>query len=153
FDHWSLALKVSNQPAMEGGAAPQSGVQVTQLSVTSRLPRMEMHAHQEEADSGTASGTVSVVLEFKRPVHIKLVTAWMVLSIAAIAACVVFLTPVDALIASATGLVLAVWGIRGILLGTVVPAISAVDAALVVVVVFVLFTTLVRIVWLFESRS
>jgi hypothetical protein len=94
-----------------------------------------------------------VVLEFERPLHLQMMAAWMILSIAAIAACVVFLSSVEALIASAAGLVLAVWGIRGILLGSLIPATSAVDSALAIIVVLVLMATLVRIVWLFESRS
>jgi hypothetical protein len=153
FDVWTLSLKVSFESAAEGdAAAPDGEAPALALSVTSRLPRMEMYPHEDDAATPGGS-TVAAVLEFKRPAYLRLLTIWMILSIAAIAACVVFLSPVDALIGSAAGLVLAVWGIRGILLGTLIPASSAVDSALALVVVFVLIATLVRIGWLFESRS
>jgi hypothetical protein len=154
FDRWALVLKVDHAPAAEGGAAAsEDDVAPIALSVTSRLPRMEMHPRAHDADDAGSGGGVAVVLQFERPTYLPLVTIWMILSVAAIAACVVILSSTEALVASSAGLVLAVWGIRGILLGSLVPATSAVDIALSVVVVFILVATLVRIVWLFENRG
>jgi hypothetical protein len=150
FDNWNLALQVDRAGAPANGAAnDSSGSGSSELTVYSRVPRMEMHPQQE----ATSNGGTMTVLSFERPMYLQVMTVLTILLVAVIAATVVFRTPGEALIASATGLVLAVWGIRGILLGTLVPAVSAVDAALTLIVMFILTTTLVRIVWLFERRS
>ncbi|MGD9893872.1 MAG: hypothetical protein AB7R89_26335 [Dehalococcoidia bacterium] len=150
FDDWNLVLQVADAdgPANGGTSGPGDGG-TFEVTVLSRVPRMEMHPQQEDTSSGAAES----VLAFERPVYLQVMTVLTILLIAVIAATVVFRSPVEALIASAAGLVLAVWGIRGILLGTLVPAVSAVDSALILIVMFILTTTLVRIVWLFERRS
>jgi hypothetical protein len=150
FDDWNLALQVDRAEAPANGAPSEpSGNRTFQVTVFGRVPRMEMHPQQEAPSSGAAL----TVLEFERPIYLQVMTVLTILLVAVIAATVVLRTPIEALIASATGLVLAVWGIRGILLGTLVPAVSAVDTALTLIVMFILTTTLVRIVWLFERRS
>jgi hypothetical protein len=141
--------------ATTGGTLEGAGA--VALTVQSRLSRLAMRPVSGDtpdlAVAPPAAGAARTVLDFERPVYIKGLIVQVVLLTAAIAACVVFLTPVNALIASAVGLVLAVWGVRGILLGTVTPAASAVDSALTMVVIFVLIATMTRILWLFETRS
>jgi hypothetical protein len=113
-------------------------------------------------ESGDARTTASypqgpdvsrTVLDFERPIYIQGLTVEVIVLTATIAACVVTLTPVNALITSAVGLVLAVWGVRGILLGTLAPSLSTVDMALALVVILVLIATMTRIMWLFEPHS
>ncbi len=61
--------------------------------------------------------------------------------------------PLDQLIINSGALVLGVWGIRSILLGTGVPGFTAVDLALAVVILFLLATITVRTLYLLEDSS
>ncbi|MDP8962012.1 MAG: hypothetical protein M3N32_10420 [Actinomycetota bacterium] len=50
-------------------------------------------------------------------------------------------------------LVLGVWGIRAILLGSVVPGLTSIDLSLIGVILFLLITITVRTLWLLEERA
>jgi hypothetical protein len=80
-------------------------------------------------------------------------TVLLVLLVSAAAAYAVFLRPLNELIVGSGALVLGVWGVRGVLLGTSIPGITAVDLALIVVMLFLLATITVRTAWLLEERS
>ncbi len=83
-------------------------------------------------------------LTFERPLYIKVLTILLVLLVSAAAAYAVFMRPFDQLVLNSGALVLGVWGIRAILLGTSVPGITAVDLALSVVILFMLVAITVR---------
>ena len=61
--------------------------------------------------------------------------------------------PLDQLIINSGALVLGVWGIRSILLGSAVPGLTAVDISLSVVILFLLVTITARTLWLLEENS
>jgi hypothetical protein len=83
-------------------------------------------------------------LTFERPLYLRVLTILLVLLVSAVAAYAVFMRPFDQLILNAGALVLGVWGIRAILLGTAVPGITAVDLALSMVILFMLVAITVR---------
>src|SRR5207253_11279785 len=73
----------------------------------------------------------------------------LVLLVSAAAAYAVFMRPLDQLVLNSGALILGVWGVRSILLGSSVPGITAVDLALSVVILFLL----VAITWRSEEHT
>jgi hypothetical protein len=93
------------------------------------------------------------LVTFGRPLYLKALTILLVLLVSAAAAYAVFLRPLNELIIGSGALVLGVWGVRAVLLGPSLPGITAVDLALIVVMLFLLATITVRTAWLLEERS
>lgn len=83
-------------------------------------------------------------MAFSRPLYLQVLALLLVLLVTAAAAYAVFLRPLDELVVNAGALVLGVWGIRAILLGTNVPGFTAVDLALSVVILFLLAAMTIR---------
>ncbi len=92
-------------------------------------------------------------LTFSRPLYLKVLTVLLVLLVTAAAAYAVFMRPLDQLVINSGALVLGVWGIRSILLGTNVPGITAVDLGLSVVILFLLAAITVRAMFYLQRRS
>ncbi len=92
-------------------------------------------------------------VRFKRPLYLQVLTVCLVLLVTAAAAYAVFLRPLDQLIINAGALILGVWGIRVILLGTNLPGLTAVDLALWAVILFLLVAITVRTLWLLEEGT
>ncbi len=90
---------------------------------------------------------------FTRPLYLKVLTVLLVLLVTAAAAYAVFMRPLDQLVINSGALVLGVWGIRSILLGTSVPGITSVDLALSVVILFLLAAITVRAMLYLHRRS
>jgi hypothetical protein len=93
------------------------------------------------------------VVRFRRPLYLQVLTVCLVLLVTAAAAYAVFLRPLDQLIINAGALILGVWGIRVILLGTSLIGLTAVDLALWSVILFLLVTITVRTLWLLEEGT
>jgi hypothetical protein len=93
------------------------------------------------------------VVRFGRPLYLQVLTVCLVLLVTAAAAYAVFLRPLDQLIINAGALILGVWGIRVILLGTSLVGLTAVDLALWTVILFLLVTITVRTLWLLEEGT
>jgi len=93
------------------------------------------------------------VVRFSRPLYLQVLTVCLVLLVTAAAAYAVFLRPLDQLIINAGALILGVWGIRVILLGTSLIGLTAVDLALWSVILFLLVTITVRTLWLLEQGT
>lgn len=92
-------------------------------------------------------------ITFRRPTYIKVLTLLLVMLVTAAAAYAVFMRPLDQLIINAGALILGVWGVRAILLGTVFPGVTLVDLALIVVILVLLVTITVRTLYLLEEKS
>ncbi len=92
-------------------------------------------------------------LTFSRPLYLKVLTVLLVLLVTAAAAYAVFMRPLDQLVINSGALVLGVWGIRSILLGTNVPGITAVDLGLSVVILFLLAAITIRAAFYLQRRS
>ena len=103
------------------------------------------YAPQSVRPLGTSYQYVSVEdLALERPLYLKAVTVLLVVLISAAAAYAVFMRPFEQLLGNTGGLVLSVWGIRAVLLGTSVPGVTAVDLALAVVIILLLVAITVR---------
>src|SRR6266545_3054727 len=107
-------------------------------------PRYVMRApvpldgEQYQADVDVEPYAYVDLLTFERPLYVRVLTVLLVLLVTAAAAYAVFLRPLDQLIINSGALVLGVWGIRSIMLGSGVPGVTAVDLALSVVILFLL---------------
>jgi hypothetical protein len=89
-----------------------------------------------------------------RPAYLKILTILLVLLVTAAAAFAVFMRPLDQLVTSVGALVLGIWGVRSILVGTnAVPGETAVDLSLSVVTLFLLLAITVRSLMFFDERS
>jgi len=89
-----------------------------------------------------------------RPAYLKILTILLVLLVTAAAAFAVFMRPLDQLVTSVGALVLGIWGVRSILVGTnAVPGETAVDLSLSVVTLFLLLAIAARTLMFFDERS
>jgi hypothetical protein len=153
FDTWTLTILVTPFQT----SADQGG-QIT-LSAENRVPRLQLQRQAivgSQAGAGGVSGgpsTVQVNLEFQRPPYLKIISVLLVLLVAAAAAYAVFLRPLSELIINAGALVLGVWGIRAVMLGTELTFMTGVDLALMGIILFLLVTLTLRTLWSLERRS
>ena len=92
---------------------------------------------------------------FERPLYLTVLTGFLVVLVTAAAAHAVFPRPLDPLIINinAGALVLGVWGVRSILLGSDLPGMTVVDLALAVVILVLLATISARTLWLPEEGT
>lgn len=96
-------------------------------------------------DEGVLYNWVSAYsMTFGRPLYLQVLTVLLVMLVTAAAAYAVLMRPLDQLVINAGALILGVWGIRAILLGTGVPGITAVDLCLILVILFLLVAMTVR---------
>jgi hypothetical protein len=96
-------------------------------------------------DEGTLYNWVSAYsMTFARPLYLQVLTVLLVMLVTAAAAYAVFMRPLDQLVINAGALILGVWGIRAILLGTGVPGVTAVDLCLILVILFLLVAMTIR---------
>jgi hypothetical protein len=163
FDQHILALGIMVEHILPDGAvqrlSPEEARAYLNVSLQARIPRAVMRA--PIALDGTqfqASGDVEPyahldLLTFERPAYVRVLTVLLVLLVTAAAAYAVFLRPLDQLIINSGALVLGVWGIRSIMVGSSAPGVTALDLALSVVILFLLVAITVRTLWLLEERS
>jgi hypothetical protein len=162
FDSYRLAVGVVVDRLLPDGTVQTLSVEEARrylsVSIQGRIPRMKMEppvtvdpATLRTAENGEPYAVIEL-LTFQRPLYLKVLTVLLVLLVTAAAAYAVFMRPLDQLINSGA-LVLGVWGIRSILLGTAVPGVTAVDLALSVVILFLLATITVRTLYLLEESS
>jgi hypothetical protein len=163
FDSYRLGVGVVVQRILPDGTkqtlTPEEARQYVSMTIQGRIPRTSMNPPQP-IDPATLTGAgndeayaVVELLTFERPRYLKVLTILLVLLVSAAAAYAVFMRPLDQLIINSGALVLGVWGIRSILLGSSLPGLTAVDLALSVVILFLLATITVRTLYLLEDSS
>lgn len=163
FDSYRLGMGIIVERVLSDGTvqtlSPAEARGYISLSLQARIPRAKMDRPVSLDPAGVQNdadieqyATVEL-LTIERPVYLKVLTVLLVLLVTAAAAYAVFMRPLDQLIINSGALVLGVWGVRSILLGTAVPGFSAVDLALAVVILFLLVTITVRTLWLLEEST
>ena len=163
FDTYRLALGIVVDRLLPDGSTQtltaEEARRYLTVSLQGRVPRATMSRPMaidpttlEHPGNDEPYLTVQAVT-FGRPLYMKVLTVLLVLLVSAAAAYAVFLRPLNELIIGSGGLILGVWGIRGILLGTPFPGVTAVDVALTIVILFLLATITVRMAWLLEEQS
>ena len=160
FDRYALAIGVAMDRLYPDGREEtltfaQAADYVT-IWASARIPRVLVAPLADPADPTLDGGRPYLfvdVVHFSRPLYLQVLTVFLVLLAAAAAAYAVLLRPLDQLIINAGALILGVWGIRSILLGTSLPGLTAVDLALWSVILFLLVTLTVRTLWLLEDDT
>lgn len=89
----------------------------------------------------------SWVVIFSRPAYLQVLTILLVLLVIVAAIYAVLLRPLAELVINAGALVLGIWGIRSILLGSSPPGATLVDLALTMVIMFLLLAIVGRALW------
>jgi len=165
FDRYALALGVVMDRLYPDGREETltlaDAAEYVTIWASARIPkiRVEPLADPTEADPAIQAPADDQpylfvdVVRFSRPLYLQVLTIFLVLLVTAAAAYAVFLRPLDQLIINAGALILGVWGIRVILLGTTLPGLTAVDLALWSVILFLLLTITIRTLWLLEEDS
>ena len=155
YDEYHFALGILIRHVGDDGAdipfaATQAPGQQLFLSLRTQAPRLLVStpralAPQQLATRGQGLPyDLTAGMTFSRPAYLQVLAVLLVLLVTAAAAYAVLLRPLAELVLNAGVLVLGVWGIRAILLGTNVPGITAVDLALSVVILFLLVAITVR---------
>jgi hypothetical protein len=92
-------------------------------------------------------------LTFFRPAYLRILTVLLTLLIVLAAAYGVLIRPFTQIIPTVGGLVLGVWGIRSLLVGSYPPDSTGVDLVLETAILLLLFAVAVRAVSFMRSRS
>ena len=77
-------------------------------------------------------------LVFDRPAHLEILTVLLVLLVSVSAIIAVFMRQITDLVFGIGSLILAIWGVRSVLVPTPLPVVTSVDLALSIVILFVL---------------
>jgi len=163
FDTYQLWLGVVaflEQPdGSERALRPEELDRNLQITLEADLPRLNMAAptwiepDRVRADTDPVSFLYVFGLTFQRPEYLKELTVLLVLLIALSACFAVFLRPLHDLFLGIGGVILGVWGIRGIIVQGTSGYVTAVDLALSGVILFLLLTLAVRAVRHFHRLS
>src|SRR5262249_46391758 len=162
FDTPALVLGVLAEAARPDGTmaptTPAGGGPATYLGLQSQVQGLVM---AEPAPVDPASVRASVdpsgllyvrALHFRRPLYLQVLTVLLVGLIGAAAAYNVSTQPVPQLFLGLGGLILGVWGIRGILLAGGPPYVTVVDLLLSGVILILLAGMLVRVTFHFRGK-
>ena len=165
FDQWSFGVVVLPQRLLaDGTVAPAPGGDQLAISLQSRIPRLVLTPDPNRAEAVATAATLLgvtpdqvpaslAIFHLNRPVYLQVLTVLLVLLVTAAAAYAVFLRPLDQLLINAGGLILGIWGVRAILLGTDLSVLTLVDLVLMSVILFLLVMITARVLWLVEPKS
>jgi hypothetical protein len=159
FDRFRLDLVVYATTVAaddtETVAAPALGTGLLNFSVENRIPRIKMDAPHRQVSPPPNLPFIQFddTLKLSRPLYLEVMTSLLVLLVTAAAAYAVFMRPLDQLIINSGALVLGVWGIRAILLGSGLSLVTLVDLSLSGVILFLLVGITVRTLWVIEART
>jgi len=153
FDAYRLRLGLDlPPPESEPAGGPPSGANPAAGSVLgtlqSQLVRFEMDPPVIVAvgPSADAADTPNLVydLEFTRPAYLPVIAVLLVVFVAMSSALALLTQPIDGLMLGVGGLILAIWGVRSVLVPSWLEAVTAVDLALSGVILLLLIGVAVR---------
>lgn len=149
FDTYQLRLGIDvPPPESEPAGGPTSGQVLGTLQ--SQLFRFTMADPVIVAAAPKAVTDESLAphrefdLEFRRPAYLPVLAVLLVLLVAASSALALLTQPIDGLMLGVGGLILAVWGVRSVLVPSSLDAVTAVDLALSGVILLLLVGVAVR---------
>ena len=148
FDTYPLTLGIGLEQASQGMASTAQSSQGAEGPLTIAVRNGASRLHMASPTALNMAGSLSSEakdrylgvynLTLSRPFYLKIVIPLVVLLIAAAAALAVLLRPFDQLVLNSGGLVLGVWGVRGLVLGGFPPNVTLVDQALTGIIVLIL---------------
>jgi len=161
FDHWSFALLVLSWRILPDGTAQEltrkDGLGQIALTVQNRASDMVMRQLPDLPEVRDLvppeSPGALLLLEFDRPISLRAVTVLLVGLIGAVAIFAVLISPLDGLVVNTGALVLGVWSVRAMLLGTEAAGSTLVDLALAVVMLVSLLIVSLRVLLYWETQS
>ncbi len=164
FDRYQMRLGVSVPPpdaTAEAGpaAGPQDDGGRVFATLQNQLDRFVM-TDPTAVDPASASSTTDPVvptdvlaLEFRRPVYLPVLAPLLVLLVAASSTMALATQAVDSLMLGVGGLILAVWGVRSVLVPSSLEAVTAVDLALSGVILLLLLGLALRTAFHLHRRA
>lgn len=155
FDRYHLLLGVALSTVTPGGSAttvaPSSAREQLAFSITNDVPRMNLaRPHVETLSPRGANGVTYdqvIALTLARPVYLKVLTVLLILLITLASIYGVVLEPFQRILATIGGLVLGIWGVRSLLVGSYPPDSTGVDLVLEAVILLILLTVIGRATW------
>jgi hypothetical protein len=163
FDTYQLWLGIVVLYEEPGGGErplrPEDLARNLQVTLQGDLARLQMAApawiepDRVQADTDPLSFLYVFGLTFERPEYLKALTVLIVLLIAMSACFAVFLRPIHDLFLGIGGVILGVWGVRGIIVQGTLPYVTAVDLALSGIIIGLLLALAIRAVGYFHQLS
>lgn len=128
------------------------------MTVQEHIPRLNLvEVPTTVTDQRPAAGDFAYLgvwtLVFVRPIYLQVLVVLAVLMVAVAAACTVLLRPLNDLILNTGGLVLGIWGVRALLLGSLPPNTTVVDVVLTGIILLQLTAVVVRVLNDFHTRG
>lgn len=163
FDTWTvwLGLQVSAKGA-NGLNAPVTAAFVRDRAVITiqnqasdflMNPPATINPERARALTDQASFLTVQALEFHRPAYLRLITGILMTLIAVSGILALLTRSVDDLVLGIGGLIMGIWGIRGILAPQPVPTVTAVDLGLSTVILLILLGLALRGALYFHERG
>ena len=155
FDRYHLLLGVALSTVAPGGstttATPSSAREHLAFSITNDVPRMTLARPSVETSSSRGANGAAydqvIALTLSRPVYLKVLTVLLILLITLASIYGVLLEPFQRILATIGGLVLGIWGVRSLLVGSYPPDSTGVDLVLEAVILLILLTVIGRATW------
>jgi hypothetical protein len=161
FDHYQLLLGVTFSRVTRTGAAIPLDRAATnaglELSVDDTIPRLSLAVPTsvQPATYRTTGVTYDSIstLNFSRPIYLQILTVLLTLLIVLAAAYGVLFRPFTQIIPTVGGLVLGVWGVRSLLVGSYPPDSTGVDLVLEAAILLLLLAVGVRAIFFMWPRT
>lgn len=161
FDNYRLLLGATFSSVTPSGAstpiAPAAARGQLAFSVSNAIPRVSLSAPRimgtHEYDSTGALYDSVVELNFFRPVYLKVLTVLLTLLIVLAATYGVLFRPFTQIVPTVGALVLGVWGVRSLLVGSYPPDSTGVDLVLEGAILLLLLTVAIRAVVFMVPRA
>ncbi len=153
FDHYRLVLGVALRIVAPGGSSaavsPSAAREGLAFSVTNDVPRMTLAKPRLESVAAPTGATYDqvITLNLSRPVYLRVLTVLLILLITLASIYGVLLEPFQRILATIGGLVLGIWGVRSLLVGSYPPDSTGVDLVLEAVILLILLTVIGRATW------
>ncbi len=161
FDSYRLLLGATFANVSASGVAtpitPSHARDQLAFSVSNAIPRISLGAPRilsaHEYDSTGATYDAVVSLDFSRPLYLRIMTVLLTLLIVLAAAYGVLFRPFTQIVPTVGALVLGVWGVRSLLVGSYPPDSTGVDLVLEGSILLLLLTVAVRAVAFMAPRA
>ncbi len=161
FDNYRLLLGATFSNVNPSGAptpiTPAAARDQLAFSVSNAVPRVSMSAPRilspHEYDSTGALYDAVVALNFTRPLYLRILTVLLTMLIVLAAAYGVLFRPFTQIVPTVGALVLGVWGVRSLLVGSYPPDSTGVDLVLEGSILLLLLTIAVRAVIFMLPRA
>jgi hypothetical protein len=161
FDHYQLLLGVTFSKVTKSGAAIPFDRAATkaglEYSVDNTIPRLSLaqptSVQPEKYRTTGVSFDSITALNFSRPLYLQILTVLLTMLIVLAAAYGVLFRPFTQIIPTVGGLVLGVWGVRSLLVGSYPPDSTGVDLVLEASILLLLVAIGVRAVFFMWPRT